>query len=424
MGERETRPAPAEPLRRRPFLRFFSADAITAAGLSISVVAVDVLVVQVLEATEQQVGLIRAVQFLPYLLLGLLAGALVDRWPRRPVLVVSHAAAGLALLTVPMLWWLGHLTLPTTAAVLFLVGACGVMSVAAEQSAVPDLVGREQLVLANARLGQARTVAQTSGPAAAGVLVAWVGAPMTLLLTAGGRLVSAGLLATVAMGPAPSRDRGRSGLDGGLTRSMGQGLAFVYRHRTLAPLALSTHVWFLANSAAMTVFALYALRYLGISPALYGVVLACAGVGGLAGALAAPWIARSLGEGSTVLLGRTLMPLAWTAVILVPDASAGSVLALAGAKTLYGLAMGVEDPAEAGFQQSVTPRGMLGRMNSTMRTANRGCGAAGAVLGGAAAGALGLQETLWITVAVFVVAALIIVFSPLRGARAARHAPL
>ncbi|OSM43526.1 MFS transporter [Nesterenkonia sp. PF2B19] len=121
MGERETRPAPAEPLRRRPFLRFFSADAITAAGLSISVVAVDVLVVQVLEATEQQVGLIRAVQFLPYLLLGLLAGALVDRWPRRPVLVVSHAAAGLALLTVPMLWWLGHLTLPTTAAVLFLV---------------------------------------------------------------------------------------------------------------------------------------------------------------------------------------------------------------------------------------------------------------------------------------------------------------
>lgn len=425
-----------EPLRRPSFARFFSADAVTALGLSITVVAVDVLVVQVLQASEAEVGMLRAVQFLPYLLVGLLAGALVDRWPRKPVLVVSHAAAGLALLAIPALWALGSLTLLTTAATLFLVGACGVFSLAAEQSSVPDLVGREQLVLANARLGQSRTIAQTSGPAIGGALIAWAGAPLALLVTACSRLVSATLMATVqlrgsrpdavAPGQTPSGggppEQARSARGGsGLLSSIRDGMSFVYRHRTLAPLALSTHVWFLANSAAMTVFALYALRHLGLSPVLYGVVLACAGVGGLAGALVAPRIARLLGEGSTVLLGRVLMPLAWIAVILVPDATAGSVVALAAAKLLYGLAMGVEDPAEAGYQQAVTPRGMLGRMGSTMRTANRSCAVVGALAGGATAGLLGLRETLWVSVAAFALAALLIAVSPLRGARAQLH---
>ncbi|MDZ5076159.1 MFS transporter [Nesterenkonia sp. HG001] len=436
-----TGPPPAEPLRRPSFARFFTADAVTACGLSITVVAVDVLVVQVLEASEAEVGMLRAVQFLPYLLVGLLAGALVDRWRRRPVLVVSHAAAGLALLAIPVLWVLGHLTLATTAAMLFLVGVCGVFSLAAEQSSIPDLVGREQLVLANARIGQSRTVAQTSGPAVGGALVAWAGAPLALLVTAFSRLASAALMATVRFdvteAGAPGSERHTSeqstpeqrtpmqGLGAlprrGLMSSMGQGVAFVYRHRTLAPLAVSTHVWFLANSAAMTVFAIYALRHLGLSPVQYGAVLACAGVGGLAGALAAPRIVRRLGEGSTVLLGRGVMPLAWVAMILVPDASAGSVALLAAAKMLYGLAMGVEDPAEAGYQQAVTPRAMLGRMSSTMRTANRGCAALGALAGGVAAGLLGLRETLWVSVVVFILAALIVGLSPLRGARALDH---
>lgn len=425
---------PAEPLRRPSFARFFTADAVSGIGLSVTVVAVDVLVVQVLGASEAEVGMLRAMQFLPYLLIGLLAGALVDRWRRGPVLVVSHAAAGLALLAVPVLWWLGHLTVATTAAMLFVVGACGVFSLAAEQSSIPDLVGREQLVLANARLGQARTVAQTSGPAVGGALVAWAGAPLALLATACSRLVSAALMATVRFGDpgagvagAGPRSAQHSGAnrgghhqgsqEPGLVSSMRQGVVFVYRHRTLAPLAISTHGWFLANSAAMTVFAIYALRHLGLSPGQYGVVLACAGVGGLAGALAAPRIAGRLGEGHTILLGRGMMPLAWISMILVPDASAGSVVALASAKLLYGLAMGVEDPAEAGYQQAVTPRRMLGRMSSTMRTANRSCAVIGALAGGAAAGLLGLRETLWVSVAVFVVAALVVACSALRGAR-------
>ncbi|GAA1172050.1 MFS transporter [Nesterenkonia xinjiangensis] len=434
-------PTPAEPLRRPSFARFFTADAVTACGLSITVVAVDVLVVQVLEASEAEVGMLRAVQFLPYLLVGLLAGALVDRWRRRPVLVVSHAAAGVGLLAIPVLWALGHLTLATAAAMLFLVGVCGVFSLAAEQSSIPDLVGREQLVLANARIGQSRTVAQTSGPAVGGALVAWAGAPLALLVTAFSRLASAVLMATVRFDvteagapeserhtPERSTPEQHAPVQGpgvlprrGLMSSMGQGVAFVYRHRTLAPLAVSTHVWFLANSAAMTVFAIYALRHLGLSPVQYGAVLACAGVGGLAGALAAPRIVRRLGEGSTILLGRGVMPLAWVAMTLVPDASAGSVALLAAAKMLYGLAMGVEDPAEAGYQQAVTPRAMLGRMSSTMRTANRGCAALGALAGGVAAGLLGLRETLWVSVVVFILAALIVGLSPLRGARALDH---
>lgn len=402
-----------EPLKIPHFARFWTSESVGVFGMSIAAVAVDVLLVQVLHASEAEVGMIRAVQFLPYLLVGLIAGALVDRWRRRPTLVGAHLGAGIGVLTIPVLAATGHLTLQVVAAVLFAVGIFGVFRAAAQQTFVPDLVPRDLLVGANARIGQSAAVLETSGPALGGVLISWLSAPLTLLISGISHLLAAVTVATVKV----NEQRSENPRQARMFRDIGEGLGFVYRHPTLAPLGISTHVWFIANSAAITVFALYALRQLGVSPLMYGVILACAGVGGLIGALCSPIVVRRFGEGRTILIGRTFAPLAWMAVALVPNAEPWALAGLAAAKVFYGFGLGLEDPPELGYRQSVTPRAMLGRVNATMRSANRTMAVVGSLIGGLLAGTIGYRPTFWVMIAVFAVAVLIIVFSAMRTAR-------
>lgn len=411
-----TQPEPSrgrEPLKIPGFARFWSAGTVGFFGISIAGVAIDVLVVQELAATEAEVGVVRAVQFLPYLLVGLIAGALVDRWPRRVTLVGTHLGSGLALLLIPILWLTDQLSLPLLAAVLFGVGVFGVFTAAVEQSYIPDLVPRESLVAANARVGQSMTVTQTSGPALAGLLVGWLSAPFTLLITAVTHLVASATVATIKV----PEERGDNPGKLRVLRSISEGVRFIYRHRTLAPLGISTHVWFLANSAAVTAFALFALRELGLSPFIYGIVLACAGVGGLIGAFCAPPLTRLIGDGWVVVVSSLIAPLAWTGIVLIPHAEPWAVVCLGLAKTLYGFGLALSDPAELSYRQTATPRAMLGRVNATMRSANRTMAMLGALGGGVLAGVIGYRGTIGVAIAVFIIALVIVAASPMRTAR-------
>jgi MFS family permease len=273
-------------------------------------------------------------------------------------------------------------------------------------------------VLANARLGQAMSVSQTAGPAVAGFLVAALGAPVTLLVSSLARLLAAVGLGRIRR-PEPPPSPERRAMRGEIR----QGLSFTYRHRTLAPLALSTHLWFLANSVAVTVLGLFVLRELSLSPAAYGAVLTTAGVGSLVGALCATSAARLLGEGTVIVLARSVCALTWVGIALAPSApdsgTPWATLAVLGVMQLvYGMTMGVEDPSEMGYRQAVTPRAMLGRVNSVLRSANRSMAVLGSLLGGVLATVLDFRTTLLAVAVLFAVAAGIGGFSPLRGARA------
>lgn len=184
-----------EPFRTPGFPRFWTADAILGVGATVTVVAIDVLVVDVLGATPLEAGTIRAVQFLPYLLVGLLAGALVDRWRKRSVIVWTSAGRALVLAAIPALRIAGALTLPALAVILFAFGVLAVFGMAAHQSILPSLVPREALLAANGRLGQSAAVADTAGNAFGGGLVSVLGAPFAILADAVGYLVGAVLMA-------------------------------------------------------------------------------------------------------------------------------------------------------------------------------------------------------------------------------------
>jgi MFS family permease len=131
-----------EVLRIPAFARFWTADTVGAFGATITTVAIQVLVVTVLDASATELGMINAVQFVPYLLVGLIAGALVDRWPRKPTLVWTNLGRGVLLLLIPVLWLTDALSLGAVASVLFAFGVLSVFGMAAAQSFLPSLVPR------------------------------------------------------------------------------------------------------------------------------------------------------------------------------------------------------------------------------------------------------------------------------------------
>ncbi|WP_188037818.1 MFS transporter, partial [Actinotalea sp. JY-7885] len=273
-------PAGAASLRSATgFGRLWTAATASAFGSYVTVLAVQVLVVEVLDGDAVDVGLVNAARWLPYLLVGLLVGVLVDRVRRRPLMVLTDVAAALALAVIPLLAATGHLSVGAVMAALAAFGTATLVGDAASQSFLPRLVPRPLLGAAHARLGQADAVAQGSGPALAGAVVSLLGAPLAVLVDAVSYLTSAALVATVRLAE-PRADRGPGGSARAALRGVRddvvEGLRWVYRHPTLRPMALSTHVWFACAAVTGAVLAPLALRELGLTAATLGLATAAA----------------------------------------------------------------------------------------------------------------------------------------------------
>lgn len=396
------------PPPRGTFARYWAAAAISSFGTAVSAVAMPVLVVQLLEATPFEVGLVNAAQFLPYALLGIIAGVYTDRWRRKPILVWASIGRAVSLGAIPVLWLLGILQVWVLITALLLFGAFSVFGFAATQSLLPRLVPRDRLLHANARLDQTDAAAQTAGPTLGGALVGLLGAPATIALDAISYLIDAALNATLRV-QEPRRSRG----DANLRAEIAEGLRWTYRHRTLGPLTISSHVWFVANGAAMTVLSLLALRQLGFSPVTYGFLLTVFGVASLIGASVSPRLSSMFGAGRMVIAARCVYPLAWLLIVAAPTGDAGAVVVFVGL-ALQGLAMGAENSPEQLLWQTLTPDTLLGRTNATRRAGNRTLAAGGALTAGLLVGVVGERPALVGVAVIFLMAAMIAVFSPLR----------
>ena len=394
------------------FPRFWASATFSAFGTSATAVALPVLVVEGLRADPLQVGIVNAAQFVPYALLGLVAGVAVDRWRRKPVLVLASLGRAASLGTVALLAALGQLTVPALVALLLIFGSFAVFGAAASQSLLPSLVPRERLLRANARLDQGETAAQTTGPALGGLLVRALGAPVAIAVDSASYVVEAALVASLRVDEAPTRERRR------VLPAIREGLRASYRHPVLAPMAVSTHVWFVANAASLTVLALVALRTLEVGAVVYGVLISAVGAAAFLGASLAERVGTRLGEGPTITLARLVYPVAWAVIAcLPPTGGAATITVLGVALAVAGFAAGLENPSEMAYRQSVAPDGVLGRMNATIRSVNRTAAVVGAIAAGALVASAGERVALVAVAAVFGVAALIAVLSPVRTAR-------
>ncbi len=381
-------------------------------GSYVTVLAVQVLVVVDLGGTAAEVGLVNAARWLPYLLVGVLVGVLVDRARRRPLLIGTDLARGVLLLAVPVLAWTGHLGVGGLMAVLVLFGLLSLVNDAASQSFVPRLVPSQLLTPAHARLDQSDAVAQASGPALAGGLVSLVGAPAAVLVDAASFLVSGALLTRVPATEAPGR---RVSLRG-VGRDAAEGLRWVYRHPTLRSFAVGTHGWFLCSGSAGALLVPYAVRTLGLSAFGLGLALAAAGVGALVGSSAAVRLGARFGAGWVVIAAWVSTAVAWAGMALAADSAAGWALFGAG-QLLLGLGMGAENANSMGYRQAVTPDRLQGRMNTTMRSVNRAMIVVGAPLGGWLGDRFGYRPVLAGAAAGFLVVAVALALSRYRDAR-------
>ena len=397
---------------RSSFNRYWTAATISSFGSAVTSVAMPVLVVQLLGASPFEVGVVNAAQFVPYAVLGLIAGVYTDRWRRKPILVWASIGRALSLGAIPILWLAGVLHIWMLVIALLLFGGFSVFGFAATQSLLPRLVPRARLVSANARLDQADAAAQTLGPAIGGGLVGLLGAPVAIVVDAISYLADAALNSSIRVHE-PRPDAGARDL----RAEIRDGLRGTYRHRTLGPLAASAHVWFIGNGAAITVLSLFALRSLGFTAFTYGLLLAAFGVASLAGASAAPRIGARLGSGRVIILARAAYPVGWLLVAVAPAAAVGDALLFV-ALSLLGLTAGVENSNEMGYWQALTPDELLGRVNATRRSANQTMGALGALVAGLLVALIGDRPALIAVVITFTAAALIAALSPLRAAPA------
>lgn len=403
--------------------RFWAASTTSGFGTYVTTLALQVLVVVTLHGSAADVGVVNAARWLPYLLLGLVVGVLVDRRRRRPVLVGTDIGRGILLGAVPVLAATGTLRLPVLAGFMVVFGAMSLVHDAAFQSFLPRLVPPALLAHGNARLDQSDAVAQTSGPALGGGLVAALGAPLAVLVDALSYVISGVLLATIAVEEPVPADAGERDLG----RELREGLSWVYRHRMLRALALGTHGWFACFGIVGAVFAPYALRTLHLGAFGLGVVLACAGVGGLAGSLAAPGLGQRFGAGRTVVTAHLLMPVSVALMAAAPGGGhLSGWLAVGTGQLMLGLGMGAMNANEMGYRQAVTPDRLQGRSNATMRSINRAMLVVAGPLGGLLGDAAGYRAALWTAAGGFLLVAVGLTVSPVRSARsppAGAHSP-
>lgn len=390
--------------------RFWAASTVSDFGTYVTTLALQVLVVVNLHATSTEVGLVTGARWLPYLLVGMVAGVLADRYRRRPLLVGSDLARAVVLSLIPLLALLDLLTIPLLLALLLVFGTLSVVNDAAHQSFLPRLVSPVALTAANARLEQSAAVAQTTGPVLSGGLIAAIGAPFAILVDSASYLASGLILSTVRVVEPRGSSEHRH-----LWRELREGLSYVYRHPMLAPYALTSRAWFMVNNMLGPVFVLFVLRDLGFSPLSLGLAYAVGGVGGVFGSQLSGRAADRFGVGRVVIFDRFMSPVSFVFVVLA-SAGSGAWFMVAAGQFVFWFAISLGGPVELGYRQSVTPDHLQGRMNATIRSMNWGLTSVGALGGGLLGDAIGYRPTLWLGIAGLTLVATALALSRFRHA--------
>jgi MFS family permease len=398
--------------RHSDFLRLWGASTISQLGSQITLLALPLAAVLVLDASAFQVALLTTFDFLPFLLFGLPAGVWVDRLARRPVMVATDVGRAVALLTIPLAYAVDVLTLVQLYAVGFLVGVLTVFFELAHTSYLPSLVQREQLIDGNSKLEVSRSGAYIAGPGVGGVLVGFLTAPGAIVVDAVSFIASAVLVLRIR---AREQWAASAGVRTGLRRELGEGLRYVARHRYLWPIASCTALLNLFWNAAFAVYFVFLARELDLSAAVIGLVLTLGNVGWLAGALVAGRVTERLGVGWTLAGSAFLFGPSGVLIALAPESE--PLPFLIAAQALGSFAGVLYNITSMTLRQSVTPERLQGRTVGAIRTVVWGVTPLGALLGGALASVVGLRATFWIAAAGSATAALPIVLSSARSLR-------
>ena len=397
--------------QHRDFLRLWMGQGVSTLGTMIGRPAMTFTAILVLDATPAQVALLAAMDILPGMLVGLHAGAWVDRLRRRPILIATDVGRCLVLLSVPLAAMLGMLRIEQLYVVALLVSLLSVFFNVAWHAYLPSLVRKDQLLEGNSKLAASAAVAEFTGFGVAGALVHLLTAPIAVLLDAlsflGSALALRGIRSDEPLPAQPAQPEP-------MRRAIVEGIRAVFAQPLLRALALCNVSMDLAGGIFGALVVLYMSRELGFSPAVLTPIWA---VGGFASLLGAAWAARitaRAGVGPTLIVAVLGVGIG---MLFVPAAAGATLLAAAllVAQQLVGdISATVFEINQATLGQQLAPAEMLGRVNATLHLGKQAAGLAGTLLGGVLGTWIGVREALVVAAVLTLLSALWLALSPLR----------
>ncbi|HEU4731596.1 MAG TPA: MFS transporter [Kofleriaceae bacterium] len=378
--------------RHRAFRRLWAAETISQLGSQITVIALPLLAIAI-HADVVELGVLAALEFAPFVLFGLLAGAWIDRLPRRPVLVIADLGRAVVLGSIPLGAALGVLSIAQLYVVAFLAGTLSVMFDVAYESFLPGLIGRDDLVDGNAKLELSRSGAQIAGPTLGGTLVGLLSAPAAILLDAASFVGSALFIFGIpsenrTSGPAADRAR-RS-----IWSDIREGLGYVLGQRYLRSIACCTATANLFSGIMSALLVAYLVREVGLGATEVGVVLGVGNVGFVIGAVLSDRARAWLGVGPVIVLAAAV---AGAAAFLIPAAPHAHAAGFVAAGQLgIGLGASVYNINQVSLRQAIVPDRLRSRLTATMRFVVWGTLPIGTVGGGLLGRAIGMGPALWV----------------------------
>ena len=364
-------------------------------------------------------GMLTVLEYLPFLLLAMVAGVLVDRFPRRTVLVVCGAGRSVIFMFVTAAYFFGTLSIYHLYGVALLLGIFSVASQVATQAYQRILLTRSQLMEGNTKREVSGSVVSAAGPALAGVLIEWVKSAPALCFDAAMSFISVATLLAIRTPEPPSSMSGGQGLRM-LWGELVQGLRVLFGTVTLVLFMGNSAHMNLAMRIVLTVYLLYAYNELGLTPAAVGIILSIGSVGGLLGTLATPPLARRIGMGPALALSSCMAFAGYLTLPLARLGYAGPLLAIAG--FVFFFSAYIHDIIMDTVRQAIVPQQLQGRVVGIARTVVLGIHPLGAAIGGLLGAHVGLAPTVLIGSVVGLLSVLWLLPGPVR--RVGRHITL
>ena len=403
--------------RHADFLKLWTGQTVSRLGSVVTRTALPLVALLVLGAGPFELALLVIAQSLSVLLVGLVAGAWVDRLRRRPILIATDVLRAALLFSVPLAQLLGALRMEQLYAVAFLAGCLDVVFSAAYPAYVPSLIGVDRVVEGNSKLAMSASIAEVGGPSLAGALVQIISAPFAILVDAWSYLISAFSLSLIRT-PEPARPPRETASR--VFGEIAEGLRVVRGHPVVFPLAARSIIGHVSGAFYGVLYSLYLLETLHLDPFLLGIVISAGGVGSLVGSVFASRVVNAIGIGPAIVW---MAAGASTIGVLTPLAQGPLFLAtlMVFLPQLIGDGLQtIEGVAEISLVQGLVPDRILGRTNATLEVVSHGIGyPIGALVAAFIAEQVGVRGAIAVGWAGMALSLLFLVFSPVPRVRSA-----
>jgi MFS family permease len=397
--------------RSANFIKLWVGESVSMIGSQISHLALPLTAVLFLQATPEQMGILNALSFAPYLILTVFAGVWVDHARRQPILIGANLGQAILLALIPLLAWSNMLRMEYLWVITFLIGTCTMFFELAYQSFLPRVVRRYQLVDANSKLSATASIAEITGPGLAGALIQLLTAPIAVIIDAGSFLFSVIMLWLIRT---PPREQTEPVQWSKVRQEIPAGFRLNFQNRYLrafAGEAATDNFWW---NAINTVFLLYVVRNLQMSVALLGVVFAVGSVGALLGALLTNRATNWIGLGWIMIGSSALSAIAPLLFALATGPGWFAIGVVMMAFFIRGVGMTACNVHVNALRQIITPDEMRGRINASYRLLTYGVVPLGALLGGFLGEQIGLYNTMIICTIGLACSWLWLFFSPVK----------